>query len=244
MSSPQLRGSRAWWTRGRVVAVTLMASLALNAGFITFAPRSSAQNPPPTTAVLIPSHGATLAGSTYLDASASNATSVGFVLFGGSYGYSGQLLCTATPTLYGWLCAWNTATVPNGTYILLSGAINSAGVAFSSGVSVTVDNLPLYTQVLVPSAGTTVGGNVVLDASAEGTAPITGVKFTATQGSTVDTVGTATPTPYGWVRSGPRARVLATHLCRTIRTERGRSKAWRPRSEAPRRPAHRYRSPS
>ncbi len=95
---------------------------------------------PPTTSVLIPSNGATLSGSTYLDASASNATSVGFVLFGGSYGYSGQLLCTATPTLYGWLCAWNSATVPNGTYTLLSGAINSAGMAFSSGVRITVTN--------------------------------------------------------------------------------------------------------
>ncbi len=50
----------------------------------------------------------------------------------------------------------------------------------------TVDNLPLYTQVLVPSGGATVGGNVVLDASAQGTAPVTGVTFTATQGSTVD----------------------------------------------------------
>ena len=97
-------------------------------------------NNPPATSVLVPSHGATLSGSTYLDASAADATSVGFVLFGGSYGYSGQLLCTATPTLYGWLCAWNTATVPNGTYTLLSGAINSAGAAFSSGVTITVTN--------------------------------------------------------------------------------------------------------
>ena len=97
-------------------------------------------NNPPATSVLVPSNGTTLSGSTYLDASATNATSVGFVLFGGSYGYSGQLLCTATPTLYGWLCAWNTTTVPNGSYVLLSLAINSAGFAFSSGVSITVTN--------------------------------------------------------------------------------------------------------
>jgi virginiamycin B lyase len=38
---------------------------------------------PPTTSVLIPSNGATLSGSTTLDASASNATSVEFRLFGG-----------------------------------------------------------------------------------------------------------------------------------------------------------------
>ena len=55
----------------------------------------------------------------------------------------------------------------------------------------------------MPSTGATVGGNVILDASAQGTAPITGVTFTATQGSTVETVGTATPTIYGWIAEWP-----------------------------------------
>jgi hypothetical protein len=95
---------------------------------------------PPTTSVVIPSKGATLSGSTYFDAAASNATAVNFQLFGGSFGYSAQVLCTATPTIYGYLCNWNTATVPNGTYLLLSEAINSAGSTFSSGVSITVHN--------------------------------------------------------------------------------------------------------
>jgi len=56
---------------------------------------------------------------------------------------------------------------PGGTYTLESVVTDDAGnSATSPGVSVTVDNLPLHTQVLVPSAGATVGGNVVLDASA------------------------------------------------------------------------------
>ena len=97
-------------------------------------------NNPPTTSILIPSNGATLSGSTYLDASASNATSVKFLLFGGIYGYSAPVVCTATATIFGWLCAWNTTTVPNGSYVLLAEAFNSAGSTFSSGVSVTVDN--------------------------------------------------------------------------------------------------------
>src|ERR1700733_1607865 len=97
-------------------------------------------NPPPTTTVLVPSKGATLSGSTALDASASNATSVAFVLFGGSYGYNGQLLCTATLTYYGWVCSWNTTTVPDGSYVLLSGASGGGGSTFSAGVSVTVKN--------------------------------------------------------------------------------------------------------
>ena len=76
--------------------------------------------PPPTTSVLIPSNGATVSGSTLLDASASNATSVEFQLFGGVYGFFGPMLCTATPTYYGWLCSWNTTTVPNGSYVVSS----------------------------------------------------------------------------------------------------------------------------
>jgi Bacterial Ig domain len=97
-------------------------------------------NTPPTTSVLIPSNGATLSGSTYLDASASNASSVEFRLFGGVYGYAAPVVCAATPTIYGWLCSWNTKTVANGSYVLLSEAFNSAGSAFSAGVSITVQN--------------------------------------------------------------------------------------------------------
>jgi outer membrane protein assembly factor BamB len=95
---------------------------------------------PSATSVLIPSKDATLSGSTYLDASASNATSVEFWLFGGSYGLTGKMIGTATPTLYGWLCSWNTSTVPNASYVLVSEAFNSAGSAFSPGVSMTVKN--------------------------------------------------------------------------------------------------------
>jgi hypothetical protein len=95
---------------------------------------------PPTTSVLIPSNGATPSGSTTLDASASNATSVEFRLFGGSYGYNAPVLCTATLTYYGWVCSWSTTTVPNGSYELLSEAFSAGGSAFSSGVSITVNN--------------------------------------------------------------------------------------------------------
>ena len=41
--------------------------------------------------MLIPSNGATVSGSTLLDASASNATSVEFQLFGGIYGFYGPV---------------------------------------------------------------------------------------------------------------------------------------------------------
>ena len=61
-----------------------------------------------------------------LDASATNAISVEFQLFGGVYGFYGPIICTATPTYYGWLCSWNTTTVPNGSYLL-----SSLGVQFA-----------------------------------------------------------------------------------------------------------------
>ena len=94
----------------------------------------------PTTSVVIPSNGATLSGSTVLDASASNATSVVFQIFGGVYGFWGPILCTATPTYFGYLCNWNTTHVPNGSYVVSSVASNSAGYTWSSGVNITVNN--------------------------------------------------------------------------------------------------------
>jgi uncharacterized protein YjbI with pentapeptide repeats len=97
-------------------------------------------NPLPATSILIPAQATTLSGSTTLDATGSNATSVEFLLFGGTYGFAAPVVCTATLTYYGWVCDWNTSTVPNGSYVLVSEAFNSAGSAFSTGVSVTVNN--------------------------------------------------------------------------------------------------------
>ena len=98
-------------------------------------------NSSPSTSVLVPSNGTILSGTAAtLDASATNATSVKFWILGGSYGYSGKMIGTATQTLYGWLSSWNTTTVPNASYSLLSEAFNTTGSAFSAAVSITVNN--------------------------------------------------------------------------------------------------------
>ena len=158
--------------------------------------------PPPTTSVLIPSNGATLSGSTTLDASASNATSVEFRLFGGVYGYNAPVLCTATLTYYGWLCSWNTTTVPNGSYALLSEAFNSGGSAFSSGVNVTVNNPPPpTTSVLIPSNGATLSGSTTLDASASNATSVEFRLFGGVYGYNAPVLCTATLTYYGWLCS-------------------------------------------
>ena len=120
----------------------------------------------PTTSVLVPANGATLSGTTTLDASASNATSVEFWIAGGSYGY-GKMIGTATPTYYGWVYSWNTTTVPNGSYALLSEAFNASASAFSAGTTISVSNSPPpTTSVLVPANGATLSGTTTLDASA------------------------------------------------------------------------------
>ena len=77
------------------------------------------------------------------------------------------LVCTTTPTYYGWLCSWNTTTVPNGSYGLVSEASGPGGTAFW-GVGITVSNTPLATQLFLPQNGSDISGNVVFDASAQG----------------------------------------------------------------------------
>jgi hypothetical protein len=94
-------------------------------------------NPAPTTAVLVPSGGASVSGtSSLLDASTSaNVTYVAFELSGGTINGE-QLIATATPTYYGWLAEWNTTSVPNGTYKIQS--VASYSRYFSGGTSAPV----------------------------------------------------------------------------------------------------------
>jgi hypothetical protein len=158
---------------------------------------------PPTTNVLIPSNGATLAGSQYLDATAFDygaLTKVEFHLTGGSLNKA--LIATATPTLYGWLAGWNTTAVPNGTYTLQSEAYDAAGLSsYSSGIAITVNNARPTTSVLIPSTGATVKGTqVTLDATAS--SGVSKVGYELSGGSLNDSViATATPTLYGWLAS-------------------------------------------
>ena len=160
---------------------------------------SSATPTTPTTSVLVPATGATLSGTTTLDATASNATSVEFWLFGGSYGFTGDMIGTATLTPYGWYSSWNTTTVPNASYALLSEAFNASGSAVSARVSITVSNTP--TSVLVPASGAKLSGTTSLDATASNATSVEFWLFGGSYGFTGDMIGTATLTPYGWYSS-------------------------------------------
>ena len=167
-------------------------------------------NTPPSTAVVVPSTGADLSGtSATLDATASASYGVGittvqFVLTGGSFNKS--VIGTATPTAYGYIYSWNTTSVPGGTYTLQSLATDGAGnTAYSTGITVTVDNTPPSTAVVVPSTGSTLTGtSATLDATASASfgVGITKVQFVLTGGSFNKFVlGTATLTAYGYIYS-------------------------------------------
>ena len=122
--------------------------------------------PAPTTSIVLPSAGATLSGSTYLDATATNATSVQFLVFGGSFGFNAPVACTATGTVYGWACGWNTTSVPNGSYTLVAQATGPGGTTYSAGVSFKVSNAAPTTSIVLPSAWATLSGSTYLDAAA------------------------------------------------------------------------------
>jgi hypothetical protein len=190
--------SRRSWLYVRVSLAVLLAGLVV--GLVAQSPATSTTLP--TTSVLIPKSGTTLSGTTAtLDASASNATSVEFWILGGSYGESGHLIGTAKPTLYGWVTSWNTTTVPNGSYVLLSEAVNGGSSGVSAGVTITVSN-PLATSVLIPKSGTTLSGTTAtLDASASNATSVEFWILGGSYGESGHLIGTAKPTLYGWVTS-------------------------------------------
>jgi len=195
------------------VAVVAVA-IALAAG-MSIVPLHVAGAQSPSTSVLIPSSGATLSGSTYLDASASNATSVEFLLFGGSFGFNAPTICTATATIYGWLCGWNTTTVPNGSYFLVSEVSGEGGSAFSSaGVSVSVNNPPPSTTVLIPASGATLDSaqDTVLDAVAS--PGVTKVTIEINVFGSLFSYAT-TPTIYGWIAAIPGTPCNPIHCMAT-----------------------------
>ena len=159
-------------------------------------------NQPPSTAVLIPAGGATVSGSTaLLDASASSAAGIASLIYEVSgNGLTDQVVATGTLTYYGWLAQWNTTALPNGTYDIQSVATDSVAESTTSApVSVTVDNAPPSTAVLIPSDGATQSGTAaLLDASAS--ANVTSVSYELSgNGLTDQVIATGTLTYYGWL---------------------------------------------
>jgi hypothetical protein len=193
------------------------AALAL-ATAMSVLPTQAASAQPPSTAVVVPSTGATVSGTqVVLDASVSaGVTQVKFELTGGTL--NDWVIATATPTIYGWIALWNSTTVVSGTYTLQSVATAEGSSGTSTGISITVSNgAPTMSFVLPPSGGGTVSGTqAVFDAV--GPAGVTSVQFAYSAigdaygnfnpgcpatGSVPEYMYictiSATPTIYGWI---------------------------------------------
>ena len=68
-------------------------------------------------------------------------TQVNYEVSGGPANLNDDVIATGTPTLYGWLAAWSTTGVANGTYTLQSVASYGGGVSgTSSPITITVSN--------------------------------------------------------------------------------------------------------
>jgi hypothetical protein len=97
---------------------------------------------PPITTLVKPVTGSQVHGSQYLLANASDDLGVKSVMFE----LSGQAsvatdICRGVQFQYGWICGWNSTTVPNGTYTMRSVVTNTVGqVTRSTGVLVHVEN--------------------------------------------------------------------------------------------------------
>ena len=164
----------------------------------------------PSTAVLVPSNGAAVSGtSVVLDASASaGVTQVQFELTGGSL--SDSVIATATITYYGWIATWDSTTVADGTYTLQSVASEGASSTTSTGISITVTNGVPSVSIVLPSSGATLTGSQWLDAVASpGVTSVEFDAFTGTPGVCPGSrlpggggecpIGDAVPTKYGWL---------------------------------------------
>jgi hypothetical protein len=159
--------------------------------------------PNPVTSVVVPKAAAQVTGTQTLDATANDFASpisqVQYVLTGGSLN-DAVIDTVSTPTPYGWVGSFQTASVPSGTYTLQSVVTDAAGnVAYSPGVTINVTNVPA-TAVSVPSDGSSVSGSrVALDASASDLSKITKVTYHLTGGSLQGAlIATAIPTLVGW----------------------------------------------
>ena len=180
--------------RLRIAAVSAIVTFA---GALCVLPAPAVGAQPASPGVLIPSDNATVAGtSQILDSVAPSGTAqVQYEITGGTL--TDSVVATATSTLYGWVADWNTTTVPNGIYSLES-VVSSRGAPQDSPViTITVDNVPPSTTVVLPSDGATLSGlTEYLDSTAS--SGVTQVQYELSGGTlSGQVIATATPTIVG-----------------------------------------------
>ena len=139
-------------------------------------------NPAPSTLVVLPANGATVSGSQYLDALASpGVTQVLYEISGGPNNYVDLGISGSTPTYVGWIGSWNTASVPNGTYILNSVDSFADGASGTSPpITVVLNNPVTLADLAQPSTGSFAGtsGTLQVMLVANANSPATTIPFT------------------------------------------------------------------
>ena len=121
---------------------------------------------------------------------------------------------TVKPTLVGWVGEWNSTAAANGLWqldVFAEDVDNATGIVYSSTtyapITVTVDNPPPGTSVVLPSNGATLSGTQYLDAVAS--PGVTQVHYALSGGPdnfSLQLLTFSTPTYYGWIGIGTRRR--------------------------------------
>jgi hypothetical protein len=171
-------------------------------GAISLLPVQIAGAVPPDSAVLVPSNGATVSGTqVVLDAipELGGTTEIEFELSGGGLAQSITIATVNSPSLVGWVTTWDSTKVPNGTYILEAVDVPPDEIGHPGAISITVDNPDPTVSIVVPSNGATVSGSQVLDAVASRGVTSVSFSYTGALCASGCTIGTATPTLYGWL---------------------------------------------
>jgi major membrane immunogen (membrane-anchored lipoprotein) len=167
---------------------------------LVFAVGSTQDTTPPTTSLVAPASGATVAGPTVLSASASDNFGVARVDF-----YVDSTLVGSTVPFSPYSITWDARTVANGAHSVSAVAYDAAGLSgTSTSVPITVNNdLTAPTvSITAPASGITVASTGTVSASASDNVGVTKVEFF--DGSTL--IGSDTTAPYSasWnTRSGP-----------------------------------------
>ena len=162
---------------------------------------------PPTVAVTAPVAGATVAGTTTINATASDNVG-GTGVAGVQFLLDGAIL-GAEDTTAPYSIAWNTTGATNGTHTLTARARDGTGnTTTSTGVSVTVSNVvdptPPTVAVTAPVAGATVAGTTTINATASdnvGGTGVAGVQFLL-DGAILGAEDTTAPYSIAWNTTG------------------------------------------
>jgi hypothetical protein len=186
-----------------IARVAVVSGAVVLAAALSVLPVGVAGAQTPSTFVTIPSNNATVSATSQLvDAWASNGvTKVQYEITGGTL--TDSVIATGTPTIYGWLAAWNTTTVANGTYNLQSVATSNGVSGTSAPITITVNNPPPSTSVIIPANDADAGNDdqgLLFDAVAS--QGVTSVSIWTNYDRDPGLI-TAVPTIYGWIVQMP-----------------------------------------